>query len=379
MPPPRVQAAAIIGGGIGGLCAALALRQVGIEATVYERAEAFGEVGAGISLWPNATRVLRRLGVLDAVVARSGPIAALSVRAPSGRTLIRAEIDTADAPALCAYRPALIDALHGALPDDACRFGKETVQIDAEGQQATVHFADGTYAEADLVVGADGLRSAVRAYVWPGDSDPVYRGYPVCRGIGPLPDAFLPGEISETWGDGARFGLLGLGDGLAYWYATYARPDTPPPADLKAEIAARFATWHDPIPETLARTPADQILYGATYDRPARRGWHRGRAVLLGDAAHPTTPNLGQGGGMAIEDAPTLARCLAAEPIPDAFREFERVRYRRTARVTSESLWTGRLGLARGPLARLRDAATGFTPGSVYERRMNRLMAYEAG
>jgi 2-polyprenyl-6-methoxyphenol hydroxylase-like FAD-dependent oxidoreductase len=378
MSHPSITTATVIGGGIGGLSMALALRQVGIQATVYERAEAFGEVGAGISLWPNATRVLRRLGVLDEVAAQSGPIAALNVRNAAGRVLSRTVIDTSDAPALCAYRPALIDALAGALPPDACVFGKETVSAETRGDRAVAHFADGSSAEADLLIGADGLRSAVRAYVQPDADGPIYRGYPVYRGIAPLPAAFSAGEIFESWGDGQRFGLLDLGDGRAYWYATFAEPERPGrSAAGHGRLLDRYADWHAPIPETIAQTPAEALLHGPTYDRSPRRGWHRGRVVLAGDAAHPTTPNLGQGGGMAIEDAPALARCLEAHPVPEALRRFERERYRRTARVTAESLRIGRLALVQGLPARLLEGVTRIVPNRLMERRLNRLMAYD--
>ncbi|MEM9999180.1 MAG: FAD-dependent monooxygenase [Bacteroidota bacterium] len=388
---------AIVGGGIGGLSAAIALRQAGFEATVYERAPAFGEVGAGISLWPNATRALHRLGVLDALRPHTGPIHALNVRAADGRVLLRARTNThADrdtAPSVCAYRPALIDALRAALPDDACRTGKALTSLDERTDGVTVHFADGTSAEADLVVGADGIRSRVRPHVTGEDTLPVYRGYPVWRGIGPLPATFETGEISETWGggtsfgDGLRFGLLEVGphdDGtrLAYWYATAARPKGGDGGDVearKAELLRLFGTWHAPIPEVIATTPAEAILRGDTYDRPAHRGWHTRRVVLLGDAIHATTPNLGQGAGMAIEDTLVLARCLRTHATPEAaFAAFEQERFARTARVTRESLWTGRLGLLGGRGGRVRNAITRAFPGRAYERNLDRLFSYTA-
>ncbi|MEM0961042.1 MAG: FAD-dependent monooxygenase [Bacteroidota bacterium] len=370
--------AAIIGGGIGGLSTAIALRQIGIEATVYERAPVLGEAGAGISLWPNATRALRQLGVLDRVLDTAGPIAALSVRHPVGRTLLRAPIDTTDAPAVCVYRPHLIDALRSALPPEALRTGRPLAEVTGDGR---LRFANGSKVDADLVVGADGIRSTVRRFVTGSDEAPVYRGYPVWRGIGPLPSSFVPGEIAETWGDGLRFGLLDVGDGRAYWYATASRPqgsDLPTAEARRQVVLDTFARWHAPIEEVVTSTPAEAVLYGDTFDLPPLRGWRRGRTVLIGDAAHPTTPNLGQGGGMAIEDAVALAVHLRRRPLDDALDAFERARYRRTARVTRESLWTGRLGQAHGPVARLRDLATRLTPGAAYARRSRWLFAYDA-
>lgn len=377
----HVRTAAVVGGGIGGLATAIALRQHGIEATVYERAPASGEVGAGISLWPNATRALRALGALDPLLDTAGHIAALSVRDARGRVLLRAPVQGHDAPALCAYRPDLVAALHSALPAGSSCYGKALAAIEADGTRARLQFEDGTGAEADIVVGADGLRSTVRTYVTADAVGPVYRGYSVWRGIGPLPPSFERGEISESWGDGLRFGLLDTGGGRAYWYATAPWPEGEPDGGAesrKAAVLDLFADWHAPVPEVVRATPAARVLQGGTYDRRPRRGWSRGRAVLVGDAAHPTTPNLGQGGGMAIEDSLVLARCLSVAPPAEAFRMYERERYRRTARVTVESLWTGRLGLARGAAARLRDVVTRATPDALYVRRLGWLFRYAA-
>ncbi|MEM6326900.1 MAG: FAD-dependent oxidoreductase [Bacteroidota bacterium] len=374
---PAARTVAIVGGGIAGLSAALALRQRGIESTVYERAPVLSAVGAGISLWPNATRVLRSLDALAPLLDTAGPIAALNVRAPSGRVLLRAPTDGFDAPALCAYRPDLIDALRAPLPPEALVTGKTLVSVTTEADEARLMFADGTEVEADIVIGADGIRSSVRSYVAGETTEPIYRGHPIWRGIGPLPASFVPGEISETWGDGQRFGLLDVGGGRAYWYATATLPEGQSGSDgaaRKAEVAARFADWHAPIPEAIAATPTEAVLGGDTYDRPPRRGWSRGRAVLIGDAAHPTTPNLGQGGCMAIEDAPVLARCLAeAATHTEAFQRFERERRRRTTRITRESLWTGRLGQATGALASARNVGARLMPGPLYTRRLGGL------
>ncbi len=378
----QINTAAVVGGGIGGLATAAALHQRGVEVVVYERAPALADVGAGISLWPNATRALDRLGALDAVQRTAGPIDALNVRDAAGRLLLRAPVGGHDAPALCAYRPDLIEALADQLPDGSLRTGKALASVEVDADRAQLAFDDQTTAEADIVVGADGIRSAVRAFVTGDTSAPVYRGHPIWRGIGPLPDDFVGGEISESWGNGQRFGLLSVGDGRAYWYATANRPEGEAdggPEARKAEVLAMFEDWHGPIPEAIRSTPPEAVLRGDTYDRLPRRGWSRGRAVLVGDAAHPTTPNLGQGGCLAIEDGLVLARAIAESTSPsEAFASYEAARYRRTARVTRESLWTGRLGQAGGALAALRNTVTRITPGSAYAKRLDWLFRYAA-
>ncbi|MEM1127969.1 MAG: FAD-dependent oxidoreductase [Bacteroidota bacterium] len=377
-----VRTVAIVGGGIAGLATAVALRSYGLEVTVYERAPALTDVGAGISLWPNATRALRRLGALDALSPLAGQIQALNIRDAHGAVLLRTEATASDAPALCAYRPDLIEALRAQLPPQALQPGHTLTAVDAKGAQARLAFAEGSTAEADLVVGADGLHSRVRAYVTGKAPTPVYRGYRVWRGIGPLPTSFVPGEPSESWGDGRRFGLFDVGQGRVYWYATTNRPEHEPgrpPQARQAEVQRLFEGWHDPIGEAIAATPSEAILYGPTYDRQPRRGWSQGRAVLVGDAAHPATPNLGQGGCMALEDGLVLARCLAeASSLSEALASFERARYRRTARVMRQSLWTGRLGQTTGRVARARNAATRLVPGPLFAQRLRWLYQYAA-
>ncbi|MEM6429310.1 MAG: FAD-dependent monooxygenase [Deinococcota bacterium] len=382
-----VTTAAIIGGGIGGLTTALALHNIGIKATVYERADTFSAVGAGISLWPNATRILQDLGVLGALLPKAGRIVALNVKDAKRHVLLRSETNQQELPSLCIYRPDLIEALRVAMPPHTCRTGHTLQALEDDGEAVQLEFAGGKTATADIVIGADGIRSTVRnllfASVTPKDDAPVYRGYPVWRGIAPLPASFVAGEISETWGGNQRFGLLDVGEGRAYWYATAPRPEmqqanVQTADERKREVLTAFADWHAPIPEVIETTPADALLRSDTYDRLPKQGWSRGRVVLLGDAIHATTPNLGQGGCMAIEDAVVLARYLTAHPYREAFQRYEDARYKRTSDITTESLWIGRLGLASGVLGWLRNMATKFTPNKLYEQRAKRVHDYVA-
>jgi len=364
----QVNSATIVGAGIGGLAAALALHQQGIRVNVYERAEQFGEVGAGISLWPNATRVLKRLGVLDTVVQRGEHIEYLCICDAAGRTLMRVPTNQYEVPSVCSYRPDLVGALRSALPEDAVHLAHTLAAVEERDNQVVATFANGNVATSDILVGADGIHSAVRAATL-GKADPQYRGYPVWRGIGPMPHRWEPGRISEAWGYGKRFGIVPTGNGRIYWYATANLPEGSQLATAAAEmerVATLFADWHDPIPEVIANTPATAVLCNDTYDLAPSRPWHAGRTVLIGDAIHATTPNLGQGGCTAIEDGWVLASLLQAKPYAQAFAAFEKARYRRTTRVTKQSLLIGQVGQWEGHAARARNAATRAFPAPLY-------------
>src|ERR1700722_3433403 len=200
----------IVGGGIGGAAAAAALHRFGIQATVYERAPRIEEVGAGMMLWPNATRVLKHLGLLDDVAARSGPNTHFAVRASSGRVLMNIALGNFEVPALCTRRSDLLASLLSALPPESVRLGREFTHLEQSRSGVQIHFADGSVEEHAAVIGADGIRSRVRAHLF-GISEPVYRGYTVWRGVaaysGP---ALRDGCNSETWGAGSRFGILDI-------------------------------------------------------------------------------------------------------------------------------------------------------------------------
>ena len=203
MPTPHI---AIIGGGIGGIAAAVALRQAGIDATVYERASRLHEVGAGMMLWPNATRVLRDLGLLEKVVVRSGPNTHFLVRASCGKILMNLALGHFDVPAVCTRRSDLLDVLLAALPPDRVRLGCELRHLEQSRRTVRLHFTDGSVQEHDAVIGADGIRSRVRSELF-GASDPIYRGYTVWRGVAQYDGGAVPsGANSETWGAGQRFG-----------------------------------------------------------------------------------------------------------------------------------------------------------------------------
>ena len=359
-----VERVAVVGGGIAGLATAFALRQRGIEATVYERAPALREVGAGIVLWPNGTRVLASLGVLDAVAARAGRAESVEILRPDGRRLTRFSTARPGSPSLCVRRPDLLAALADALGDDAVRLGSAFERVDVGGEGVEAAFSDGSRIGADLLVGADGLRSRVRDALI-GPVEPLARGFAVWRGIGPAPPAWPASDACEVWGDGARFGLFRLDEGEAYWYVCASSPSGA--AEGAAAVAAVVVGWHPAIEATVEATPPGKISRHDVYDLPVRGRRAAGRAVLVGDAAHGMTPDLGQGGAQALEDAASLARHLTDGPdVSAALASFAREQRARTAPVALQSRFAGWVGQRAGLGARVRDAAVAAAPPRLF-------------
>jgi 2-polyprenyl-6-methoxyphenol hydroxylase-like FAD-dependent oxidoreductase len=376
--------AAVIGGGISGFCAAIALGRAGADVEIFERGSAIREIGAGLSLWPNATYALRELGLLEPCARASSRVSGIQLRDPGGREWASVRISGGETPALCLDRPALLSALLAAVEprrihvDCEC----EGVSLGPEGgRKASVRFKGGRTREFDAVIGADGLGSAVRRFVTGRSERPVYRGYMIWRGVVRTPPSCLDeGIITEAWGKGERFGIMPIGDGKVCWYATRNQPETAAPPS-RAEILEHFQDWHPPIAEVIAATPESAIVRTPALDRPAAWTLAKGRVVLIGDAAHPMTPNLGQGTCLAVEDALVLSRLLARRgSIEAALRSFERIRRARAAAIVLGARWIGAFAQSEGrgaPLLR------GWLPRPLLSRAIEKtfhaIHDYQAG
>lgn len=381
--------AIVIGAGIGGLTAAIALRRVGLEVTVHERARGPSEVGAGISIWGNAMRVFDALEVGDAIRAIGEPMRLGEMRLATGRLQSRMDMIALDRElgvrSFVMHRAELQSTLLTQLPDTIVSFGDELSKVRYEDGGVIVHFRNGRELAGDLVVGADGLRSRAREIVL-GESEsdpPRYSGYTCWRGVVEFADfdSVPPGYVSESWGRSERFGMLRLTNGRVYWFATKnakASQSSDDPIDRSAieSLARRF---FDPIPRLVANTPDSAILRHDLFDRPPRRGWSRGGVVLLGDAAHPTTPNVGQGGCLAIEDAWILARELSrGHEIESAFARYEAARFARCAEITEFSRRLGIVGQFENRwLCALRDVVFRLTPKSAIAARHRRYVGFD--
>ena len=364
---------AIIGAGIGGLTLAQALRAHGLPATLYERAPTLRAEGAGITMQVNAMRALDVIGLGDRVRRQGHPITEGAIMDASGRTLQRMDLEDLEARLGARghgiHRGELVEVLARDLDPEALRLGAGLTGLEVTPEGVTLELEGGERAQAGLVIGADGIHSVTRRELW-GAAPLRYAGYTTWRGIAPERD---PGEIVEVWGGALRFGCVPIGRRRTYWFAVaLAAPGGQDGPDVHAELCARFEGWPADACALIERTSPGAILRTDSFDRPPSSRWGRGPVTLLGDAAHPMTPNLGQGGGQAVEDAVVLAdRIAALGPTPAALRAYERARRSRAHRFVERSWRFGQLAHAQGRLTRaLRDVAMRWTPEALARREL---------
>lgn len=303
--------AVVVGGGIAGLAAAVALRRRDWQVTLLERQAAISEVGAGITLWPNALRALDALGVSSRIRELGIVRIPGGIRDSRGRWLARNETDVlverfGDGMVVLERRQ-LLGTLQDACADVDIRVCTDVDSVTADG---TVVTSSGDRVPGDLVVGADGLRSSVRRSLWP-DSQVRSTGMLAARLIGRVDDQDRV-EGGESWGRGDYGGVVPLPDGRLYAYLVVpvaaGAPSTPDEA--LPWLRRRFASWHHPLPQLLAGLEPEHLLLNELFDLAPLPSLVRDRVALVGDAGHAITPNLGQGACQALEDAVELAACL---------------------------------------------------------------------
>jgi 2-polyprenyl-6-methoxyphenol hydroxylase-like FAD-dependent oxidoreductase len=349
----------IIGGGIAGVATGLAARRAGWEVQVFDRAPSLDGPGAGLMMWANGLMALDHLGLgdLSSAVQPLSPSAALRNR--DGEAFM----PLASGPTPEGYplvgglsRNQLHGRLLTALGGEHVHLGRllSGLRQDSHGVIAT--FDDETTARGDILVGADGLHSAVRAYLYD-DGLPEYAGYTAWRALIPYKHADL--TEGESWDADAVFGQVALPHDHAYWYAAVpADADAPVGADERPTLLAHFGDWHRPIRDLIERTPPGAILRNDLCDRPTLSRWTDRRLTLVGDAAHPMIPSLGQGANQALEDAVVLGRELHNCVSPTAaLANYEARRFRRACSFVERSRLAWKLARQHGTVAvRMRDA-----------------------
>lgn len=373
---PNHRRVVIVGGGIGGLTAATALLRSGFDVCVLEQAAEYRSVGAGITVQINAMQALRQIDLCEALMAVGNTLETLTLRFADGRHVF--SIDSAGfarefgAPFLGLYRGRLHEVLYDALDPARIKLDWTAQALANRDGHLLVTSSTGQQVEADVVIGADGLHSVVRDHLW-GKEPPRYTGYTSWRAVIPDPGLSPRSEAGETWGGRSVFGYVPLYDDQLYWFATHrADEGGSDESDPREKLSELLAAWHAPIPEIVRRTDPASILRTDIRDRPVRFPWGRGLITLLGDAAHPMTPNLGQGAGQAIEDAVILARTLSTADSPEGgLRAYEQRRHRRTKRIVNHSRMLTKLAHGDGVLMKIaRRGIFPYLPATVRKRQM---------
>jgi 2-polyprenyl-6-methoxyphenol hydroxylase-like FAD-dependent oxidoreductase len=365
----------IIGGGIAGLTAAVAMARKGLDAEVYEQASELKEVGAGVGLWGNAFRALRVIGLADEVVRLAGEPAGSGVRRPDGAWLLYQPYEIMQkrwgAGFASVHRAELHRLLADQLDPSAIHLDARCTEISDAGNVVRARFADGREVEADVLVGADGAHSVVRPALL-GPAPIRYRGYTSVGALTPAGSVPLPRDGSETWGRGIRFGVAPTSGERVVWYAVWKAPAGG--AGVSTEHLIRlFGGWHEPVRAVIEATPADTTVRKDVYDRLPGRTWTRGRVALIGDAIHLMTPDLGQGACQAMVDAVTLADCLAQAGSPGAaLLSYQQRRWRNAAFTTLLARSFGNMGqLDRQLTCGARNALVRAMPLSLQLRQLD--------
>jgi salicylate hydroxylase len=336
--------AVVVGGGLGGMAAALALARAGIDVRVYEQAQQLSEVGAGVSLAPNGLRMLERLDLGEGISRAGARHVSTELRLFDGRPAPHQPHQFARAGGnVGIHRADLLALLAGQLPPGVVRTGRRCTGFRQDTGSATVSFADGTTATADVVIGADGIHSVLQGFVVE-PAEPMFSGVVAYRGLVPRLEGY-PADAMRMWvGQSKHFLVFPVRAGRLLNYVGFVPSDTSvreswsAPGD-PAALAAHFAGWDPAIRAVIAAItgPGGSGFRWGMYDRAPLPRWSSGRLTLLGDAAHPMLPHLGQGANQALEDAVALATLLGATTsraeVPRALARYEGLRRGRTARV----------------------------------------------
>jgi len=346
---------AIVGGGIGGLTLAIALQRKGFNVTVYENAPQLKAIGAGLTLAGNAVKALMDIGICEEVLRAGKVMKAVYIKDDKGNTLVETDSEK-------------LSAKLGTINNKGC------VDLEQDRTGITLTFNDGTQAHANYLIACDGIHSVVRKKLLP-HSTPRYAGYTCWRAvIDNIPNGLNMDETSETWGQGSRFGIAPLADNRLYWFACINAPANDPliRSFTTDALLVYFKNYHSPVPEIIKKTKNEQLIWGDIIDLKPLHKFAFGNIVLMGDAAHATTPNMGQGACMAIEDAAVLSNCLEQyETAEEAFLSFEHKRIERTTKIVNTSRILGRIAQWENPiLTKFRNTLVKLTPPRITEKQV---------
>jgi len=370
----------IIGGGIAGLTAAIALAQKGIQTTIFEAAPEVKPVGAGIVLAANAMQAYRRLAIDSDIIPLGKQLSGFDILSSSGKLITRTDtsfLSVDDAPDnFTIHRAVLHNVLLSKIPASSIHTNKRLKSFEQKEKEIILHFEDGTSHVTNYLIAADGIHSPVRKQLVP-ESVHRYAGYTCWRAVVNTAQ-FNEAGSSETWGAKGRFGIAPLAGDKVYWFACINAPQNDAKMrSLKvADLQREFASYHQDIQTLLNQTSDDALIWSDIIDIRPLQHFAFNNIVLIGDAAHATTPNMGQGACQAIEDAIVLADELSRHTTPqEAFKFFEKRRLARTRDITNTSWVLGRMAqMENGLLCRLRNAFLRALPEKIKQAQVKKVL-----
>ncbi|MBX3242663.1 MAG: FAD-dependent monooxygenase [Chitinophagaceae bacterium] len=372
---------AIIGGGIAGLTTAIAFQKAGYAPVVFEATDILKPVGAGLGLAANAIRALDKLGLKNQVVNRGRILSSFTIKDEKGKTITYTDsgkisreygLDN-----FTIHRAALHEVLLAEIPKERLYTGRKCIDytISNDGITHQLRFKDGSTCEADYVIVADGIHSPLRQKLVPG-SVPRYAGYTCWRAVVDNSDLKIDSSF-EIWGSKGRFGAVPLADDQLYWFATVNSTANNPRFKnfTLADLGKWFMEYPPEVGEIIRSTFEDTLIWNDIIDLKPVQRYAFGRILLIGDAGHATTPNMGQGACQAIEDAAVLySELITGGDMEDLFRRFEKRRLPRTHFITNQSARIGKIAQATNPfMIRIRNAAFRSLPDRIKDRQLKKL------
>jgi 2-polyprenyl-6-methoxyphenol hydroxylase-like FAD-dependent oxidoreductase len=374
----RSERFAVVGAGIGGLTTAIAMQKKGFNVTVFESAPSLKPLGAGLALAANAINGFSEIGIADDVLNAGSLLKKLMIKDDSGRVLAETDSEKVSKKYntvnnFTIHRADLHEVLLQRFSGNI-HLGKGCVDFIHTSGGVKLIFEDGSSHETDYVVAGDGVHSIFRQKLLP-ESKPRYAGYTCWRAvIDRVPSSVDMQVTSETWGRGSRFGIAPLNNGRLYWFACINAKEND--AVMRSwrvrDLLNHFGNFHAPVPGILEHTRDEQLIWNDIIDVKPISKFAFGRIILIGDAAHATTPNMGQGACLAVEDAVILANTIAnTQSVESAFVAFEQKRIKRTTAVVNDSWKLGRIAQWDNPfLIKLRNLLLRLTPPSVAEKQI---------
>ena len=362
---------AIIGAGIGGLTAGIALRKKGFNVTIFEQAPIFKSVGAGIILANNAMQVYQKLGLLETLYSKGQQISEMKITDHHFKHLSSVKLSSFEKRYgvynIAIHRADLHEILVNELGSESIRLNHRLTDIMEDSSQVSLVFNHHTTEHFDLVIGADGLHSVTRKYVHP--TAKIRTANQICwRGVvSHKLEGRLQHQLNESWGKGKRFGIVPLTNDRVYWYALLNK------ADEKVNLSSSFNAFPKIVSELIEKTPSNQQHFAEIEDLEPNSMWYKKRIVLIGDAAHATTPNLGQGACQAIEDAYCLGEALEKE-INSGFKTFLNARVKKANNIVKTSWTLGKVAHWENSFSvGIRNFLLKSTPDSIATKRSSKI------